>query len=101
MSSPVITPPEKTIRIGRSPDSDIVLDFPIVSWEHARLMLVGGEYILEDLNSTNGTSVNHLQNRITRSAGKLDDNIYFGSVKIPAGRLLEKQGTVIGLAAYA
>ena len=29
----------RVIRIGRSPDSDVVLDYPTVSWEHARIRL--------------------------------------------------------------
>ena len=28
----------RVIRIGRSPDSDIVLDYPMISWEHARIV---------------------------------------------------------------
>jgi len=41
--------------IGRGPDNDIVLDHPLVSRHHARLRPVGPEWIIEDLDSTNGT----------------------------------------------
>lgn len=41
--------------VGRKPDNDIVIDNPAVSGHHARIVLQAGEYLLEDLNSTNGT----------------------------------------------
>jgi pSer/pThr/pTyr-binding forkhead associated (FHA) protein len=41
--------------IGRKPDNDIVIDNPAVSGHHARVVQTGGSYIIEDLNSTNGT----------------------------------------------
>ena len=44
--------------IGRSPSSDIVIDEPYVSSNHARLTLQGPALVLEDLGSTNGTLVN-------------------------------------------
>ncbi|MGO9080252.1 MAG: FHA domain-containing protein [Streptosporangiaceae bacterium] len=42
-------------RIGRDPQSDIVLTDPRVSWRHASLRLDGGTWLLEDAGSTNGT----------------------------------------------
>lgn len=44
--------------IGREANSDIVINDPEVSRKHARLFVQGGNMILEDLGSTNGTSVN-------------------------------------------
>jgi hypothetical protein len=44
--------------IGRSPSSDIVINEPFVSSNHARLTLQGPALVIEDLNSTNGTLVN-------------------------------------------
>jgi hypothetical protein len=44
--------------IGRSPSSDIVVDEPYVSATHARFTLRGPALVLEDLGSTNGTTVN-------------------------------------------
>lgn len=44
--------------IGRDPSNAIVINDPEVSRRHARLMLQGGRYVLEDLGSTNGTFVN-------------------------------------------
>jgi len=43
---------------GRSPDCDQVLKFPMISWEHARMIRTGSSITLEDLDSMNGTFVN-------------------------------------------
>jgi predicted component of type VI protein secretion system len=50
--------PDHTITIGRDPVNDIVISDPEISRRHARLMFQAGRYLLEDLGSTNGTSVN-------------------------------------------
>jgi ABC transport system ATP-binding/permease protein len=48
-----------TLRIGRAPDNEIVLDSPAVSRYHAKLVWDGGaQPTLSDLGSTNGTFVN-------------------------------------------
>lgn len=44
--------------VGRSPSSDIVVNEPFVSATHARFTLQGPALVLEDLGSTNGTTVN-------------------------------------------
>lgn len=44
--------------IGRSEINHIVLQDPHVSRRHAKIIISNGEYIIEDLNSTNGTYVN-------------------------------------------
>ena len=44
--------------IGRNPSCDIVLPGPAVSRHHARLNFRDGSWILQDLDSTNGTVVN-------------------------------------------
>ncbi len=90
----------RVIRIGRSPDSDVVLDYPMISWEHARIVQRNGQHILEDLNSRNGTAINELQNRITEAVILPTDDVYFASFKIPASRLLSEQGAAVGEAAY-
>ena len=48
--------PEMTI--GRDLTNEIVINDPEVSRRHARVILQGQNYILEDLGSTNGTAVN-------------------------------------------
>ena len=45
------------IRIGRSPDNDLVLSDEVVSGEHARVLMSGDRVVLRDLRSTNGTAV--------------------------------------------
>jgi pSer/pThr/pTyr-binding forkhead associated (FHA) protein len=44
--------------IGRSPHCDVVLNDNFLSSEHARLARQGDVWVLEDLNSTNGTFLN-------------------------------------------
>ena len=44
--------------VGRSPNSDIVVDEPYVSSTHARFTIQGPALVVEDLGSTNGTMVN-------------------------------------------
>ncbi len=46
------------VTIGRSRQSDIVLDDPNVSRQHAEIRPRGGSWVLTDLGSTNGVSVN-------------------------------------------
>jgi hypothetical protein len=45
-------------KLGRSRKCDVVLDDPNVSREHAELRPRGGSWVLTDLGSTNGSSVN-------------------------------------------
>ncbi|MDP9800955.1 pSer/pThr/pTyr-binding forkhead associated (FHA) protein [Arcanobacterium wilhelmae] len=44
-----------SITVGRSPDSALVLDDGFASSRHARFYNEGGQWWIEDLNSTNGT----------------------------------------------
>ena len=52
------------ITIGRAPDSTIVLEDDFVSTNHARLIPQGKNWIIEDLNSTNGTWIE--RDRVTK-----------------------------------
>ncbi|HKW60861.1 MAG TPA: FHA domain-containing protein, partial [Candidatus Dormibacteraeota bacterium] len=49
---------EKPVRLGRSPDNDVILRDPATSGHHARLERRGEAFWLVDLGSTNGTFVN-------------------------------------------
>jgi hypothetical protein len=53
--------PRSTISIGRDPGNQIVINDPQISRQHARITPQGGLMILEDLGSTNGTTVNGLR----------------------------------------
>ncbi len=52
---PLIKP---EILIGRRPTADIRLDFDNISGKHCRLRFVNGLWMVRDLGSTNGTTVN-------------------------------------------
>jgi pSer/pThr/pTyr-binding forkhead associated (FHA) protein len=47
-----------TFTIGRKPENDLPIDDHTVSSRHAKIVRVQSVYFLEDLKSTNGTSVN-------------------------------------------
>lgn len=57
------------INIGRQRDNDIILNSPTVSRHHAQIRLRFGDYVLFDLGSRGGTSVNghHIQERVLQS----------------------------------
>jgi pSer/pThr/pTyr-binding forkhead associated (FHA) protein len=66
-----------SVLIGRDSANDITIAKDLLSRRHAKLSLVDDEWLLEDLNSTNGTSVNNRQ--ITRPTKvKVGDVIKFG-----------------------
>ena len=46
------------ITIGRAPDNTVVLDDPLVSRHHTRLVPVSGGYQIHDLHSLNGIQLN-------------------------------------------
>ena len=45
------------VTLGRAPDSTVVLDDDYASNNHARLSLIEGRWVVQDLGSTNGTWV--------------------------------------------
>jgi hypothetical protein len=49
---------DRAFVIGRSPECDLMLGNMTVSWRHAELRPSGDEWLLVDLDSTNGTHVN-------------------------------------------
>ena len=101
-SGPVRIPSgTKQIAIGRSPESDVQIDLPIISWNHAVILHEKGQYILEDRNSRNGTAIGELSNRIQRAQIDLSTEIFFGSYKISASQLISPDTKVeIGEAAF-
>lgn len=69
-------PLDKNIQIGRSPANDIVLKDPKASRQHAEIQIVGGQYILLDLESSNGTFVSG--QKISEYKLKPNDEIRIG-----------------------
>jgi pSer/pThr/pTyr-binding forkhead associated (FHA) protein len=49
--------PEEQFTIGRSGDSRLVLRDDVTSTHHSRLMLWNDQWMIQDLDSTNGTFV--------------------------------------------
>jgi len=88
----VAMPGQRVITIGRNEDNDQVLAYPMISGNHARIIEEpNGRLSIEDLQSTNGTAVGNPSNRIPpRQPVEIssDTDLYFGSFKIPAQRLL-------------
>ncbi len=67
--------------IGRDPFADFIVDGPMISRVHCRVMVSpAGVLEAEDLDSTNGTYVN--DRRITRSALVTGDRLRLGRVEI-------------------
>ena len=56
----------RVTRIGRAPESDVVIDSPTISGQHALIEARDGIYHLVDLRSTNGTYLN--EKRIERES---------------------------------
>jgi serine/threonine protein kinase len=67
--------------IGRSPDSDIHIETPLISRSHARLTIKERECVIEDLGSSNGTFVGG--EKITAvTILKLDSRVMLGPVTL-------------------
>jgi phosphoserine phosphatase RsbU/P len=64
-------------RIGRQPESELIIRDSRASRTHARIVLEGDEYWVEDCESRHGTFVNG--KRITRQALRNSDKIEFGA----------------------
>ena len=68
------------VKIGRVPDNTVMIDNPAVSSHHARVFRDGDSFVLEDLQSTNGTFVN--DNRVTRHTLANGDIIAVGKHRL-------------------
>jgi len=76
------------IRIGRAPDNDVVLDYPMVSARHAQIVIANGVACIEDLGSSNGIAIGRPENKVKRAPLSSTDTVNFGSLRMPASRLL-------------
>ena len=54
---------KERVKVGRAPRNQVVIDDPGVDAEHAVVLTVGNDHILEDLQSVNGTFVNDMMER--------------------------------------
>jgi pSer/pThr/pTyr-binding forkhead associated (FHA) protein len=45
----------RQLTIGRAGDSDLIVDDEYASTHHAKLVFINGEWLIQDLDSTNGT----------------------------------------------
>jgi len=78
------------VNIGRGDDMDIVIDNASVSRRQARIeMMPSGEWVVEDLNSANGTFVNG-QRLTARRALSRGDEISFGKFSLFFDRALRE-----------
>ncbi len=82
----VVSLDSDVLTIGRSPHSDLFLDDVSVSRHHARMLQDAGGFLVEDLNSLNGTYVN--RKRIERHQLLDGDELQIGKFKLA---FLEKE----------
>ncbi len=80
----------QVITIGRGPDNTVVLTESNVSTNHARLIIDGDQIVLEDLGSTNGTSVGTVENKTHRALVKREETIFLGSTAYSIAELLSR-----------
>jgi pSer/pThr/pTyr-binding forkhead associated (FHA) protein len=81
--------PARTVRVGRAPDNELVLDDPSVSAHHARVLVDRkGQGVVEDLDSTNGIAVGNPANKTRRAEFGRGDSIYFGAIPVAGATFL-------------
>jgi hypothetical protein len=69
--------------VGRGKHCDFVIESNRVSREHARISRDGGDFVLEDLNSSNGTFFGAAKEKVTRPRKIKDGDEYtFGTEKV-------------------
>jgi serine protease Do len=72
----------KTLYIGKSSENDVIIEDSFVSRKHLRIsQQANGDYLLEDLGSTNGTFVNG--NRVQQKILSLNDVVKIGDTILP------------------
>lgn len=71
---------EKAVVVGRSTECDIQLGVQNVSRKHARILFQNEEYLIEDLESTNGVLVNGI--KVVRCVLRNNDQIEIGGVRL-------------------
>jgi pSer/pThr/pTyr-binding forkhead associated (FHA) protein len=71
---------KKELSIGRDPNCDVYLDDPLVSRQHAKMVQIFEDYFLEDLESTNGTLLNH--RKVSKHVVRQGDILKIGSYEL-------------------
>lgn len=67
----------RELTIGRAENSDLVIDDEYASTQHAKLVLINNDWLVQDLNSTNGTYIG--DNRVgTPAVVKIGQGIRIG-----------------------
>lgn len=86
-----------TLTIGRDPNSNLTIDEPTVSWNHAELVADTRGHLLIDLGSTNGTYING--ERVRRRELTPDDLIQIGptAFRYDGQQLTATRATVAGV----
>ena len=93
---------KERLKVGREAYNEVVIDDPAVSAEHAVIIPIGNDHILEDLQSVNGTFVNGT--RVLRHILQHGDVMQFGAFylrylnpRASAERDLERTMLIAGL----
>src|SRR5258706_7351920 len=58
-----VYPLVSSLKIGKAPDNDVVIDHPTVSRNHLVVRRHGDQFLVQDLGSTNGTFIDGAQVR--------------------------------------
>lgn len=86
---------QRTITLGRGSDNAVVLGETNVSTHHARLIIDADQIVLEDLGSTNGTSVGNVENKVTRSVVREGDTVFLGSTAYQVSDLIQRSKPIL------
>lgn len=76
--------------IGKDISCDFRLDFPQISRKHAELTVIdedGGIFLIEDLDSSNGTYVNDM--RIKRATVNVQDKVKLANIRLDLQKFLK------------
>lgn len=80
------------ITIGRAPDNEVVIDNMGVSNHHAIISKKDGQFLIEDLNSTNGTFLNS-QKILSRQRINQQDSVIIGKHTLKFSEWGQSQGS--------
>jgi len=91
----VLEPDTDVVRIGRAPQNELALVEPLVSAEHARLVIGTDRVTLEDLRSTNGTALVRGSQRIVLSDSTSLKTVVESGDLIELGGGTDEEATVV------